>query len=91
MIKSYWAQIMAENRKNSSFQSKRKQEFEYLIRQKVHKETVIKVKLPNEFIIEARFGPLEKLKDVIKLVSEIVIGEIYLFHAPPPKRLDKEM
>ena len=58
MIKSYWGQIVKENIKNASFHSKRKQEFEYLIKQKIHKETIIKVKLPNEFVIEARFGPL---------------------------------
>ena len=58
MVKSYWGQIVKENIKNSSFQSKRKQEFDYLIKQKIHKETIIKVKLPNEFVIEARFGPL---------------------------------
>ena len=27
LIKSYWGQIMNENKKNSTFQSKRKQEF----------------------------------------------------------------
>ncbi len=47
IIQSYWGQIMSENRKSSNFQSKRKQEFEFLIRQKIHKETIIKVKLPN--------------------------------------------
>lgn len=91
MIQSYWSQIMSQNRKNSTFQSKRKQEFDFLVKQKIHKETIIKVKLPNEFIIEARFGPLQKLKDVMKLVSEIIIGDLYLFLTPPVKRLDKEM
>lgn len=33
-------------------------EFDYLIKQKVHKETTIKVRLPNEIIIEAKFCPL---------------------------------
>jgi hypothetical protein len=27
----------------------------------------------------------------MKLAYEIIIGDLYLFHAPPPKRLDKEM
>jgi hypothetical protein len=91
MIQGYWKQILTDNRKNSNFQSKRKTEFEFLIKQKIHKETIIKVKLPNEFIIEARFGPLEKLKDVFQLASNIIIGDMYLFQAPPPKRLDKDM
>lgn len=37
IIQSYWGQIMNENRKNSTFQSKRKQEFEFLIKQAIHK------------------------------------------------------
>jgi hypothetical protein len=39
------------SKKNSAFQSRRKTEFEYLVKQEVYKETVVKVRLPNELII----------------------------------------
>jgi hypothetical protein len=67
-------------------------EFDFLIKQKIHKETLIKVKLSNEIIIEAYFGPMETLKDVFHVVAEIVIGDLYLFTAPPKKIMgEKEM
>lgn len=47
----YWKQIMANNARSQKFQSKRKLQFEYLIKQKIHKETLIKIKLPNQLII----------------------------------------
>jgi hypothetical protein len=49
------------------------------------------VRLPNELIIEARFGPLEVLQDVFALVADVVVGDIYLYQSPPVKKLDKQM
>jgi len=87
----YLKDMLAQSKKNSNFQSRRKIEFEFLIKQKVYKEAIIKVRLPNEFIIEARFGPLETLSAVFELICNIVIGDIYMFQTPPVKRLDKDM
>ena len=89
LIAGYWKQAVMNNTQSQKFQSKRKLEFEYLMKQKVHREAVIKLKLPNELIIEAYFGPLETLQAVFDLASKIVIGDLYLFTAPPPKRMDK--
>lgn len=89
-IIGYWKQILANNARSQKFQSKRKLEFEYLIKQKIHKETLIKVKLPNELIIEAYFGPMEKLSEVFRVVAGVVIGDLYLFTAPPRKVMDKK-
>ncbi|CAM6004323.1 unnamed protein product [Sphagnum balticum] len=61
------------------------------MKQNVYKEAVIKVRLPNELIIEARFGPLERLSDVFALISSIIIGDLYLYQSPPVKRLDKDL
>jgi hypothetical protein len=58
LLVTYWGSIVKENMRNAKFQSKRKLEFEYLISQQVYRETTIKLRLPNELIIEARFGPL---------------------------------
>ena len=57
----------------------------------MYSETVIKIRMPNEFILEARFAPLETLGKVFELVTDVVIGEIYLYQSPPVKRMDKEM
>jgi hypothetical protein len=61
-----------------------------LIKQKIYRETLIKVKLPNELIIEAYFGPMEKLEEVLKFVKTILSGDVYLFTAPPKKVMDKK-
>ena len=47
MIVSYWKEIVENNMKSQGFQSKRKLEFEQLIKQKIHKEALIRVRLPN--------------------------------------------
>lgn len=91
VIANYWKNEMRNNQKKANFQSKRKIEFEFLISQQVYKETTIKLRLPNELIIEARFGPLETLADVFTMAAEIVIGEFYIYQAPPVKLLNKEM
>jgi hypothetical protein len=91
VLTKYWKNVIKLNRTNSAFQSRRKTEFDFLIKQKIHRETVIKLRLPNELIIEARFGPLETLAEVFKLAAQIVVGEVYLYQSPPVKRLDKQM
>lgn len=58
IVANYWKDIVRMNRNGMGFQSKRKLEFEHLLKQKTYKEAVIRVKLPNELIIEAVFGPL---------------------------------
>ena len=90
-VAQYWKGIIAKNRRNSNFQNRRKVEFDYLIKQKVYSETVIKIRMPNEFIIEARFAPLETLERVFEVVAEVVIGDIYLYQSPPVKRMDKHL
>lgn len=87
----YYKSVLMNRQKNAHFQSKRKMEFEYLMKQKVYRETVIKVRLPNELVVEGSFGPLEKLQSVFDLVAEVVAGDLYLFDTPPVKRLEKEM
>lgn len=69
IIASYWKEIIANRNNSQKFQSKRKLEFEHLLKQKVHKETLIKVRLPNELIIEAYFAPMEPLQHVFDLVA----------------------
>lgn len=56
----------------------------------MYKETLIKVKLPNDLIIEAYFAPMETLQSVFDLVAQIVIGDLYMFTAPPKKIMDKK-
>ena len=91
MLAGYWAQIIKDNQKNANFQSKRKTQFQFLLTQQVYRQTTIKLKLPNELIVQARFGPLETLQDVFNVLTHIVIGDIYLYQAPPVKKLAKEM
>lgn len=58
VLAGYWRSVIKNNQNKAKFQSRRKIEFEYLISQQVYRETTIKLRLPNELIIEAKFGPL---------------------------------
>lgn len=90
VIAGYWKNYIIENRKNSHFQSKRKLEFEHLIKQQIYKEAIIKIKLPNEIIIEGVFGPLQTVSAVFEFAATILIGDLYMFTAPPKKIMGKK-
>ena len=47
MVANYWKEIVENNKKGQGFQSKRKLQFEQLIKQKIHKEALIRVRLQN--------------------------------------------
>ncbi len=47
ILGKYWRDVIQNNKKNSFFQSRRKTEFQFLLKQQVYRETTIKLRLPN--------------------------------------------
>lgn len=60
------SQKMAEE--EVTFSSKRKQEYESLIKQPCYSETQIRVIFPHEIVFEAIFAPKETIEDLVKLI-----------------------
>ena len=72
--------------KNQQFQSKRKKEFDSLIKKPIVVETKIQVKFPNSLVFEARFTPREKPDALIEMIKSHLSNKdlpFYLFTAPP--------
>ena len=92
LVSGYWKEYIKANQNGANFRSKRKVELEHLLKQKIYTKSLIRIKLPNSYNIEAYFSPLETLRDVFKFVSDIAMGDVYLFTAPPRVVMkDKEM
>ncbi|KRW99202.1 hypothetical protein PPERSA_07445 [Pseudocohnilembus persalinus] len=73
------------------FTSKRKQEYNQLLKQQVYQETVIRVKFPHEVVFEAVFSPKETIQDLMNFLKEHLEDptiDFYIFEAPP-KRIFK--
>ncbi len=45
--------------------NKRKQEYYDLLKQPLYTETVVRVKLPNNWIFECKFSPMETLQALV--------------------------
>jgi hypothetical protein len=52
-----------------TFSSKRKKEYEDLIKQPIYSETLIRVKMPGNVIFEAKFSPMETISNLYELIS----------------------
>lgn len=70
--------------KEISFSNSRKKEFDEITKKNLNLETIIKIKLPNRFIIEANFHVNDKLESVFAVLKENLIKKegYFLFVAP---------
>ena len=89
MVQQYWKQLMGLN--NTGFQSKRKMEFQALLKQPVYERTIIKIRLPNEYVLEGQFAPLETIRSVCEFAAQYITGDIYIFTTPPVVRMEKHL
>jgi hypothetical protein len=55
------------------FSSKRKKEFEHLLNQPLYTECRIRIKFPNNTIMEAKFSPKEPVKNIVDVVAKVII------------------
>ena len=56
---------------STQFTSKRKKEFEDLVKKPLFTESKIRVKFPNNSVFEAFFSPKETLHDVISFLKPV--------------------
>ena len=54
-----------------TFMNKRKAEYLELLKQPCFSETVIRVKLPNNWVWECTFSPLETLATLVEIFHEV--------------------
>jgi len=82
-----WAKMMEESQ---AFSSRRRKEFDELIKRPLFTETNIRVKFPDGKILEGKFSPKEKLSDLVDFVRENIADKgwnFYLFQTPPFQRI----
>ena len=53
--------------------NRRKQEYFELLKKPVFSETLIRVKLPDNWIFECKFSPMETLEDLVEVFNEVNI------------------
>ncbi len=62
-----------------------------LLKQPVFTHTVVKVKLPNDYILEGVFAPLETIQNVVNFTRQYITGDIYIFTTPPVVQMSKHL
>lgn len=81
---------MADVEKNQKFKNKRQEEFEKLQKQPVYTTSLVRIRFPDDYVIQGTFSALEKIGDVYKFVKDnlfIKDREFYLYETPPKKVL----
>jgi hypothetical protein len=82
--------FLAENEKNMKFRNKRQEELERIQKQQVYTTALIRIRFPDEYVLQGTFGALDKLDQVYKFVKEHLYmpdRDFYLYEAPPKKVL----
>ena len=85
--------MLRENQKNKKFQSKRAKELEKIRNQKVYSRTIIRVNFPDGFMLQGKFGALEKISELYDFVLENIFDkerEFYLYLSPPKQILSDQ-
>jgi len=75
---------------NQQFSSRRRKEFEELVKRPLFTDTKIRVRFPDMTIMEAKFSPKESLKDVVDFVrAQLLYPEdsFYLYQSPPIQKV----
>jgi hypothetical protein len=62
-----------------------------LLKQPVYDKTFIKIRLPNDYILEGVFAPLEKIQNVIDFANSYILGDTYIFTTPPVVQMSKHL
>ncbi|EGR31984.1 hypothetical protein IMG5_098100 [Ichthyophthirius multifiliis] len=92
LLKDQLKKFIQQNLENQQFSSKSKQEYDKLLNTPLYTQTTIRIKFPNNIILEALFCPKETIKDVIDIVAKHLENPnipFYLFTTPPRTIMDK--
>jgi hypothetical protein len=60
--------FLAENEKNMKFRNKRQEELERMKNQQVYTTSLIRIRLPDDYVLQGTFGALEKIENIYKFV-----------------------
>lgn len=85
--------FLAENEKNQKFRNKRQEELDRLQKQQVYTTALVRIRFPDDYVLQGTFGALDRVDSVYKFVREnLYFGdrEFYLYETPP-KKVIKEM
>ena len=63
---------MADNEKNRNFQNKRAQELSKVTQKKVYTRCQIRIKFPDDYVLQGTFGALEKISDLYAFVNSLL-------------------
>jgi len=75
---------------NQQFSSRRRKEFDQLLKQPLFTESRIRVRFPNNQILEAKFSPREPVKNIVDLVRKYLVNpnwDFYLYMTPPVQKI----
>jgi tether containing UBX domain for GLUT4 len=81
--------FLSENTTNDKFKLRARGEYEKLINSKVYTKAVIRIKFPNEILIEGNFALMETIGDIYKFVKDNLVDpelNFYLTTSPPLKK-----
>ena len=60
--------FLAENEKNMKFRNKRQEELDRMKNQQVYTTSLIRIRLPDDYVLQGTFGVLEKIENIYKFV-----------------------
>eukprot|EP00347_Sterkiella_histriomuscorum_P021028 403335539 len=83
--------FMAENEKQSHFRNKRQDELEKITKQVVYTTALVRIKFPDDYVLQGHFGALEKVEALYQFVREHLYTPerpFILYQAPPKKNLE---
>mmetsp|Transcript_13154 Transcript_13154/g.34411 ORF Transcript_13154/g.34411 Transcript_13154/m.34411 type:complete len:222 (-) Transcript_13154:477-1142(-) len=84
------ADMERERKKREQFQTKSMREIEKLKKMKVYNCTILRIKFPDNNVLQGVFHPLEKVGTVLEVINQCVVEAALPFLAPelfttPPK------
>jgi len=79
-----------EIEESQHFSSRRKKEFEQLLKQPLFTETKVRIKFPNNTVLEGKFSPRERVKNIVDFVRQYLVNpnwDFYLYQTPPVQKI----
>jgi len=64
--------FLKEFEESQQFSSRRRKEFDQLLKQPLYTESIIRVRFPNNHILEAKFSPRELVKNIVDVVRKVL-------------------
>ena len=69
----FMKEIIKKQGEEPKFINRRMQEYNQLVKKPVYSETLIRVKLPENWVFECKFAPMETLQSLVEVFQEVNI------------------